>query len=234
MGIAHHCTLVFAQTLKYQGFKLKVEVEVNVFELTGFNSAIVIWRVYCLIICRISAWGHSILNNLQTDIDHLYVTHQQTLISILRRIVGCHQTAEDLAQEAYLKVSRAAKNRSIDYPQPFLYQTAKNLALDYLRKQKVRDRNLEDQVGDVVCNQITDNAPTPDRETESSQELEELMKILAQQPERRRKMLILNKVYGWKHAEIAKHFGVSKSAVEKNIRIVLAHCLAVKSAIDNQ
>lgn len=144
-------------------------------------------------------------------------------------MVGCPQTAEDLAQEAYLKVSGAAKNQHINHPQPFLYQTAKNLALDYLRKQKVRDKKSDTQSDESAMQQIADQAPTPDIVAQANQEVEELLKLLAQQPERRRQMLILNRVHGWKYAEIAEHFGVSKSAVEKNIRIALAHCLQAKS-----
>lgn len=172
--------------------------------------------------------GIQTLTNLQADIDMLYLAHQQTLVNLLRRMVGCHQTAEDLAQEAYLKVSGAAKTQTITYPQPFLYQTAKNLALDYLRKQKVRAKNIDEQTDDLDYQQIADQAPTPDQATQTGQELDELLSILAQQPERRREMLILNKIHGWKYAEIADHFGVSKSAVEKNIRIALAHCLQAK------
>jgi RNA polymerase sigma-70 factor (ECF subfamily) len=171
----------------------------------------------------------SAMNALQTDIDSLYLEHQQTLVHILRRMVGCHQTAEDLAQEAYLKVSGASKKKTIDYPQPFLYQTAKNLALDYLRKQKVRNTKLVEKMDDISYEQISDNVPTPDIAIQASQELNQLLNLLEKQPKRRREMLILNRVHGWKHSEIADHFGVSKSAVEKNIRIALAHCLVLKS-----
>lgn len=171
----------------------------------------------------------SILNAQQATITSLYLTHQKTLINILCRMVGCPQAAEDLAQETYIKVSDAAKNQHINYPQPFLYQTAKNLALDYLRKQKVRDRKTNLQTEEADLQDIADQAPTPDIAVQASEEVEELLKVLAEQPERRREMLILNRVHGWKYAEIGAHFGISKSAVEKNIRLALAHCLQAKS-----
>ncbi|OQK16453.1 hypothetical protein AU255_00655 [Methyloprofundus sedimenti] len=172
----------------------------------------------------------STVNILQTDIDSLYLTHQQTLIHILRGMVGCHQTAEDLTQEAYLKVSVASAKKIIEYPQPYLYQTAKNLALDYLRKQKVRNTKLveSEKMDDLSYEQIRDSAPTPEIATQASQELNQLLNLLEKQPKRRSEMLILNRIHGWKHGEIAEHFGVSKSAVEKNIRIALAHCLVLK------
>ncbi len=172
----------------------------------------------------------SAVNALQTDIDSLYLEQQQTLVHILRRMVGCHQTAEDLAQEAYLKVSDASKKKTIEYLQPFLYRTAKNLALDYLRKQKVRNKKLVEKMDDMSYEQITDNAPTPDVAVQASQELNQLLNLLEKQPERRSEMLIMNRVHGWKNDEIAEYFGVSKSTVEKNIRIALAHCLVLNSS----
>ena len=141
-------------------------------------------------------------------------------------MVGCYQTAEDLSQEAYLKVSAAIRKGPIAYPRPFLYQTAKNLALDHLRKQKVRGRAFDDpDDGDEVL-QVADVLPGPERSATIAQEVDRLLAILAGQPRRRREILVLHKIHGWRYDEIAAYFGISRSAVEKNIRTALAHCLS--------
>ncbi|WNB74171.1 RNA polymerase sigma factor [Methylomonas koyamae] len=88
------------------------------------------------------------MNDLAVNIDTLFLSHRDSLIRTIFGIVGCPQTAEDLAHAAYLKMLHALENQEVAYPKPFLYQIAKNLALDHLRKENVRLRpshTLEDE-----------------------------------------------------------------------------------------
>ena len=170
------------------------------------------------------------MDALQSLIDGLYLEHRRTLIKMLLRFVGCPETAEDLSQEAYLKVSSAIKDHAIDYPRPFLYRTAKNLALDHLRKEKVRRRTLDERCDETETLHVADASPSPENAVAAAQEVDRLLTILSTQPRRRREILVLHKVHGWRYDEIAAHFGISRSAVEKNIRIALAHCLAAKDS----
>lgn len=79
--------------------------------------------------------GHS-----SACVSDLFLDHRETLVHTLFRMEGCRQTAEDLAQEAYVRVMGAAESQHVTYLKAFLYQTARNLALDHLRKAKVRSR----------------------------------------------------------------------------------------------
>ena len=166
------------------------------------------------------------MNASQSLIDNLYLEQRATLIKVLFRIVGCYQTAEDLSQEAYLKVSAAVGKSPVAHPRPFLYQTARNLALDHLRKEKVRGRGGEEADQDEALLQVVDPLPNPEKAAATGQAVEQLLAVLSGQPRRRREILILYKVHGWRYDEIAAHFGISRSAVEKNIRAALAACLA--------
>ncbi|MGH8499840.1 MAG: RNA polymerase sigma factor [Methylococcales bacterium] len=171
------------------------------------------------------------MNTSQSMIDTLYFEHRQTIIKVLFRMVGCYQTAEDLAQDAYLNVCSAIRKNTIAHPQPFLYQTAKNLALDHLRKEKVRGRNLVEWTDDSVTLEVASPLPTPETSAAIAEQIDRLLEILSGQPQRRREILVLHKVHGWRYDDIASHFGISRSAVEKNIRIALAHCLAARNQI---
>lgn len=57
---------------------------------------------------------------------------------MLRRMVGCQETAADLAQEAYIRLARVPTSQVIVSPLAFLFRTAMNLALDHFRKEKFR------------------------------------------------------------------------------------------------
>jgi RNA polymerase sigma-70 factor (ECF subfamily) len=47
--------------------------------------------------------------------------------------------------------------------------------------------------------------------------------------ERRRQILVLHKFHHWTYERIAQHYGISRSAVEKNVQVALAHLLAAQS-----
>jgi RNA polymerase sigma-70 factor (ECF subfamily) len=147
-------------------------------------------------------------------------------------LVGCYQTSEDLSQEAYIRVTDAIKQHPIQSPRAFLFQTARNLALDHLRKEKVRNLYLDRNADEIEIQVVVSPTLNPEGELLVAQQVDLLLKVLAQQPQRRREMLILHKVHGWHYPEIAQHYGLSLSAVEKNVRIALAHCLAAAAGFD--
>ena len=45
-------------------------------------------------------------------------------------------------------------------------------------------------------------------------------------------MLLLNRLKGWTHVDIAKHLGVSVSTVQKDLKTALEVCLAMAQRID--
>lgn len=157
------------------------------------------------------------------QLDALYQRQLGALIGSLRRIVSCAHTAEDLAQDAYLRVSDALEQRrGVNHLQPFLYQTARNLALDHLRREAIRQApaDAEEAVAQIPC-----ESPTPERSALLAQRVERLRSAMRELPERRRQILALHRLHGWRHSQIAAHLGISVSAVEKNLRLALAHCL---------
>ena len=162
----------------------------------------------------------------------LFLNHRQSLIQTIYRIVGCPQTAEDLAHEAYLKMLHASQIQEISYPHPFLYQIARNLALDHLRKERLRqcssNRPKDDEDTDNLLESIPSAAPTPEQQTDDQQQVALMLEVLNGLSERRRQILVLHKFHHWTYERIARHYGISRSAVEKNIHVALAHLLAAQ------
>ena len=171
------------------------------------------------------------MNSIALTINHLFFNHRQSLINNIFRIVGCLHTAEDLAHEAYLKMLQAAKTQEIKYPGPFLYQIARNLALDHLRKEKIRrciDDPTDDDTLETHIEKIPANTPTLEQQIANQQQLGLMLEALDGLSERRRQILILHKFHHWSYQRIARHFGISRSAVEKNVHVAIAHLLAAQ------
>lgn len=62
------------------------------------------------------------------------------------RIVRDPQAAEDVAQETYVRARKAIETGTIDHIEAFLYQTARNVALNYRRRQAMQYRTERDDV----------------------------------------------------------------------------------------
>lgn len=159
-------------------------------------------------------------------LDELFFSHRKTLLWRLLRMVRCRHTAEDLVQETYLRVARALEQRPVEHLQPFLYQTAHNVALDHLRHEQVKRRvEAEEPDSSAVLN-VPTNAASPEATLIDRQKLALFDRVMRDLPERTRQMLVLNRLHGWSYPEIAAHLGVSQSTVYNNIRLALARCLA--------
>lgn len=158
----------------------------------------------------------------------LFSSQRGALVRWLARLTGDRHAAEDLAQDAYVKVAAAAETGAVQHPQSFLYQTARNLAFDHLRRQKVRaavhppasDR-LEAQVEAVPAAE-----PSPETQLLDRQRVRRFEAALAELPERARQALVLQRLHGLTQAEIARRFGVTERTIAKDLALALKHCLA--------
>lgn len=153
-------------------------------------------------------------------IAELYGTCRTDLLKFLFYRLHCQETAEDLTQESFLILSRAKKTTQIDSPRSFLFKTAANLAVDYIRHHKVISRHLERELLFVEETQ----AVSIEQELSESEWLAILKKALDSLPSRTRDIFILNRLHGQSYKEIAQSLNISGSAVEKHISRGLLHC----------
>ncbi|MGQ0594233.1 MAG: RNA polymerase sigma factor [Gammaproteobacteria bacterium] len=165
------------------------------------------------------------MDSPRATLDAVFVAQRPTLIRWLTRLVGCASSAEDLAHEAYVRAATSLASGPIPYPQPFLYQTARHLALDHLRHERVQAQALVSQDQAPPLEAIASAAPGPDRIAMARETFEQLVAVLGTLPRRRREILILHKLHHWSYERIAAHFGISKSGVQKHVRAALAACL---------
>jgi RNA polymerase sigma-70 factor, ECF subfamily len=92
------------------------------------------------------------------EFETLFVKHYPRIVGILRRIVGDHGRAEDLASEVFLKLYiRPVPGETDRNVGGWLYRTATNLGIDALRATARRSR-LEQAAGkDAGPNKATEN-----------------------------------------------------------------------------
>lgn len=141
-------------------------------------------------------------------------------------------TAEDLLQETYLRVTRALSERAIEHLEPFVFQTARNLALDHLRARRVQARTMvEDAPAADVYNVVAPDVALDDA-THAERLLANLTTHLQTLTPRQQKIFTLSRLNGHSYREIAAQLGVSASTVQKELKLIMAICVAVAARLE--
>ena len=158
-----------------------------------------------------------------TALIETYERHRGQLISFVRAKVGCAAAAADIVQDTYLRLAQRNGSAPVANPRAFVYQVARNLALDHLRQARTHGQSV---TSSPVPDQIDSRAPSAETLMIDRQRLSRLNLAIAELPPRCRTVFVLRKLNGLDQAEIASLLRISRNMVEKHLRKALAHCLA--------
>ncbi|WP_413794337.1 MULTISPECIES: RNA polymerase sigma factor [unclassified Pseudomonas] len=163
----------------------------------------------------------------QSRFHHIFLAQRTPLLRTLERMVSNPSTAEDLLQETYLRVTRALGERTVEHLEPFVFQTARNLALDHLRARRIQSRTLLDDVPlEVVHNVVAPQSSAEDA-AHAQQLLERLDVSLQALSPRQQQIFILSRLHGHSYQEIAERLDVSLSTVQKELKLIMSICVGV-------
>jgi RNA polymerase sigma factor (sigma-70 family) len=119
---------------------------------------------------------------------------------------------DDIVQESYLRIWKRQAAKPIASAKAFLFQIARRLALDTIRKN---GNSPLDQVGDLAASRVIDGRPNAAEILISRDMLAHLADAIAALPERPREVLLLHKIKGLPQKEVAAQLGLSERTVEK-------------------
>jgi len=80
---------------------------------------------------------HQMDNDLQSWFVSEILPHQAALTGVLKRLCRCSSDVPDLRQETYIRVCESAAKSRPRFPKAFLLATARNLAFDKLRRERL-------------------------------------------------------------------------------------------------
>ena len=120
--------------------------------------------------------------------------------------------AEDLVQEAWLRLASYQQEKSVEKPEAFLMRTALNLSIDAHRSQAARGQAV--MLEDVM---LVDSTPSAETVVLGRERALRLSTGLARLNENTRAILLAHRYECLSYQEIADRHKVSVSAVEKQI-----------------
>lgn len=145
----------------------------------------------------------------------LFDSVSRSLRNFLYYKCGDTQQAEDLTQEAFLRMWKACEKVVPAKARSFLFTVANNLLLDQIKHQKVV-LSFQKQP------QQSASPETPDFTYEVAEFKERLEQAIADLPEKNRVVFLMNRIDKLTYQEIADRLGISKKAVEKRMSKALA------------
>ncbi len=167
-------------------------------------------------------------------LNDVFLLHRQSLMGTAFRIVRDRQTAEDLAQEAYLRAHSAIETGPIEHIEAFLHQTARNLAIDYLRRRKTRGETDRLRPSEEELRSVPADVPSLERAVIDRERLRNFQAALARLPERAQRVVRLSRIEGWSNPRIARHLGVSERTVFNDLKLGMAHCREALARSDRE
>ena len=135
-----------------------------------------------------------------------------------RSRTGSIATAEDLLQDAWLKLERTRFEGTIENPAGFITQVAKSTITDHLRKES-RRAEIDAEVSDLLWDNV--DSLSPERVLIGRERLEAVQTALGRLPEKTRKIFLMNRIDQISHRRIAEVYGMSEEAVYYHIRRAL-------------
>lgn len=126
--------------------------------------------------------------------------------------------ADDLVQEAWIRLRTYEHESEVREPDAFLMRTALNLSIDAHRARKIHGLDLELDEGAVV-----DPAPGTEQVVLSRERIERLSQGLGRLNEKTRDIFMANRIEGLCYREIGERHGLSPSTVEKHVARATLH-----------
>ncbi len=164
--------------------------------------------------------------------EQLYLKHKGALYRYFVRQLGDKQLAEDLYQETWGRVIRAAANYEASAKfTTWLYRIAHNLLIDHVRAVKPVDLIASDEDEAGLDTFVAGEQDKPDVQWQAAQKSLLLKTCIALLPQVQKEAFILNIEMGFTAAIISDIAGVTLEATKSRIRYAyqsLKDCVSAK------
>jgi RNA polymerase sigma-70 factor, ECF subfamily len=154
------------------------------------------------------------------DFAPIVAAHSQRVVSLAWRLVGNRADAEDLAQEAFLRLYRALPGlRGECALATWLYQTVSRLAIDHLRREQLRRKIfwLRPDEGNDLAEGVADPAGSPRDRLLDAERKQRLRRALQALSPRQRAVFVLRHDEGLPLKEIAGLLGLEEGTVKAHL-----------------
>lgn len=145
----------------------------------------------------------------------LFRLYYEPLVDFCNKYVNDKDLAKGLTQQVFVNIWEKRDQLKVQSPAPYLYQSAKNQCLNYLRHQKVkynyqRDEEFVEPLDEMEFNEPNDN-------------LIQIYNSIDKLHPQCKRIFIMSRMHGLTHKEIADELGVAVKTIKNQIGKALKH-----------
>jgi RNA polymerase sigma-70 factor, ECF subfamily len=169
----------------------------------------------------------SVAKGDEAAFERLYAATRAKLFGVVLRILRRQDLAEEVVQEAYVKIWNSAGqfNPSLASPITWMVSIARNRAIDVVRKRS--EASIEDE---PVALEVASDIPDPLARREMTEELKRILECIGQLDPERQKLVLLAYYNGWSREQLSEKFNTPLNTVKTWLRrsmIEIRGCLGL-------
>ncbi len=157
----------------------------------------------------------------QGSLDKLYRDHSKRLVGYVYNFLRSENEAEEVVQEAFLKLHSAKKSEEIVSHKAFIYRIAHNLAMNTLRRRKIVRFDTGVDMEEI---EVESNVPLADQQLNSKQEFRIFCDAVRSLPPKCRQAFVLRVIHKKSFKEVSQELGIAISTVEKHVLRGMREC----------
>lgn len=164
----------------------------------------------------------TVIQNISSLLDMLFRQHNKELLSFAQRQPASH-AAEDVTQEAYLRLMQHPNPSVIDNHRAYLFKTVSNVSINQYRYDQVRAKYHITDVVDIDT--IVSSEPLPETHIDGILGIEKFIAALDELPTIYQHAFILSKLDGLAYDDVASSLGISTKTAQRYVLKVFQHCM---------
>lgn len=151
-----------------------------------------------------------------SDLKALYLAHRGEIQDYLNRRLRCQETAADLTQDTFIRLSEQMDRTPIANFRAYLFSAARNLFIDHTRRQEHRKGEPLDV---QTIGRLEQSTPTLEQAVIANQQLKALNDVIQNMPATCREVFLMVRVEGLTYAQISERLGISsKTAYSRMVK----------------
>lgn len=169
----------------------------------------------------------SVAKGDEAAFERLYEATRAKLFGVVLRILRRQDLAEEVIQEAYVKIWNSAGqfNPGMASPITWMVSIARNRAIDVVRKRT--ETSIEEE---PAAMEVASDTPEPLARREMTEELKRILECVGQLDPERQKLVLLAYYNGWSREQLAEKFETPLNTVKTWLRrsmIEIRECLGL-------
>lgn len=166
----------------------------------------------------------------ESSFERIFNTNKAVLHSVAFYLTRNEQVAEDIVQEAFLRLWKKRSELTSENISGWLYRVASNLAYKHLKKEAMKEKAIN-----ILSTGNREMYRAVEEQLIHKEGMQVFRNVYARLPEKQQKIYHLSKEVGLSRNEIARHLHMSANTVRnhlyKTVQLIREHIMTVSVAL---